>query len=112
MFDEKAVKRPEGFNIEDHSKPIFDMYEGDECVVIKLEVRNGLTRYIVARFGINLQTKIISDDCFEVTFKVSLSPTFYVWTFQFDEGIRMLSLANLVVSVTDMATDLINREIL
>lgn len=42
MFDEKAVKRPEGFNIEDHSKPIFDMYEGDECVVIKLEVRNGL----------------------------------------------------------------------
>ena len=112
VTDEKAVKRPEGFNIDDYSKPIFDMYEGKERVEVKLEVRNDLAKYIVDRFGTNLETKITSDERFEVTVEVSLSPTFYAWVFQFDGGIRILTPAKAVTDILNMARHLTDRQIL
>ena len=55
----------------------FDMYEGKAHVAVKLEVRNDLAKYIMELFGTNLETKITSDDRFEVPVEISLSPTFY-----------------------------------
>lgn len=110
MLDEKAVKRPEGFRIEDYSKPIFDMFEGPERVEVKLEVRNDLAKYIVDRFGTKLETEQVSDDRFAVTVEVSLSPTFYAWVFQFGGGIRILSPKHAVSEIMDMTKRLINRE--
>ena len=103
MLEEKAVPRPEGFSVADYSKPIFDMYEGKERVAVRLEVRNDLAKYIVDRFGTGLKTKIVSDDRFEVTVGVSLSPTFYAWVFQFDGGIRILAPEKAVEAIVEMA---------
>ncbi len=110
MLEEKAVKRPEKFSVDDYSKPIFDMYEGNERVAVRLEVRNDLAKYIVDRFGTSLETEAVSDDRFEVTVEVSLSPTFYAWVFQFDGGIRILSPQKAVDAVVDMARHLIEGE--
>ena len=79
-------------------------------VQVKLEVRNDLAKYIVDRFGTGLETKQTSDERFQVTVEVSLSPTFYAWVFRFGGEIRILSPAKAVNEITDMARKLIERE--
>lgn len=112
MLEEKAEKRPEGFKLDDYSKPIFDMFEGKERVEVKLEVRNDLAKYIVDRFGTKLETKWISDDRFTVSVEVSLSPTFYAWVFQFGGGMRILSPQKAVNEILEMSQKLIAIETL
>ena len=112
ILDEKAVKRPEGFKLDDYAKPIFDMFEGDERVEVKLECRNDLAKYIVDRFGTRLETKRISDNRFTVVVEVSLSPTFYAWVFQFGGEIRILSPKKAVDEILDMTARLMSRETL
>ena len=110
ILDEKAVKRPESFNLDDYSMPIFDMFEGPERVPVKLEVRNDLAKYIVDRFGTKLETKQISDDRFTVEVEVSLSPTFYAWVFQFAGGMRILKPKKAVDDIMTMVNQFIERE--
>ena len=110
ILDEKAVKRPEGFNLDDYSAPIFDMFEGPERVSVKLEVKNELAKYIVDRFGTKLNTKQISDDRFTAVVDVSLSPTFYAWVFQFGGGMRILSPKKAVNGIMKMANMFVERE--
>lgn len=107
ILDEKAVKRPDGFNLDDYSMPIFDMFEGPERVTVTLEVRNDLAKYIVDRFGTKLETKQISDDRFTVEVEVSLSPTFYAWVFQFKGGIKILSPKGAVEDLKKMANSIV-----
>ena len=102
ILDEKAVKRPDDFNLDDYSKPIFDMFEGYDRVPVKLEVRNDLAKYIVDRFGTRLETRQVSDDRFIVVVEVSLSPTFYGWVFQFGGGIRILEPEGAVGKMMEM----------
>lgn len=106
VLNEKAMKRPEGFKLDDYSKPIFDMYEGSERVKVDLEVRNDLAKYIVDRFGTKLETEQVSENSFVVSIEVSLSPTFYAWVFQFNGGIKILSPADAVEEIRRMAAHL------
>ena len=104
ILDEKAVKRPDDFNLDDYSTPIFDMFEGPERVTVKLEVKNELAKYIVDRFGTKLETRQASDDSFTIKVDVSLSPTFYAWVFQFAGEIRILSPKKAVDEIMKMAS--------
>ena len=108
ILDEKAVKRPDDFNLDDYSKPIFDMFEGYDRVPVKLEVRNDLTKYIVDRFGTRLETQRVSEDRFTVVVEVSLSPTFYGWVFQFGGGIRILEPEEAVEKMKQMAETIVS----
>lgn len=109
VTDEKAMKRPEGFKLDDYSKPIFDMFEGTEKTEVKLQVRNDLAKYIVDRFGNSLKTAIMDEDYFEVSIEVSLSPTFFAWVFQFAGGIRIIEPAEAVDEMKRMAESVIER---
>lgn len=111
ILDAKAVKRPEGFNLDDYSAPIFDMFEGKERVPVKLSVRNDLAKYLVDRFGTDLKTSAggPGSDRFEVTVEVSLSPTFYAWVFQFEGGVRILEPQSVVDEMIMMANKYVNK---
>ena len=109
ITDEKARRRPGGFDLDDYSRQIFEMYDG-EPTLVKLECKNDFAKYIVDRFGTKIETKPTSDDCFEIEVKVSLSPTFYAWVFRFAGGIRILSPAKAVNEITEMAQRLVDRE--
>ena len=85
------------------------MYDG-EPTEVKLEVRNDLAKYLVDRFGTDLETMPSSDDYLQVTVEVSLSPTFYAWVFRFGGEIRILSPAKAVNEITEMANKLVSRE--
>lgn len=105
----KAAKRPDDFDLDDYSKQIFEMYAGEE-VKVRLECRNDLMKYIIDRFGEDVETKRSGEDYFIATVKVSLSPTFYGWVFQFGGGMRILSPKKAVNKIIEMADLLIKRE--
>ena len=109
IIDKKTKKKPKDFDLDDYSRRIFEMYDG-EPTEVKLEVRNDLAKYLVDRFGTDLETMPSSDDYFQVTVEVSLSPTFYAWVFRFGGEIRILSPAKAVNEITEMANKLAARE--
>ena len=108
IANEKAVKRPEGFKLDDYSKPIFDMFEGKERVEVKLQVRNDLAKYIVDRFGAKLKTESADEEYFTVNVEVSLSPTFYAWLFRFGGGMKILSPQTAVNEMKKMAISVLD----
>ena len=110
VLDEKAVKKPDDFNLDDYSTPIFDMFEGSERVPVKLEVKNELAKYIVDRFGTKLKTNQISDDWFTVEVEVSLSPTFYAWVFQFAGSMRILKPKKAVDDIMKMVNKIVEEK--
>lgn len=90
VTDNTAIRKPKDFNIEDYFKRIFSMYDGEECEV-ELLCDNELMKYIVDRFGENVQTKRINNKHFSVMVNVSLSPTFYGWVFSFGGKMKLNS---------------------
>ena len=110
ITDKKAAKKPDGFDLDDYSRQIFEMYDGPQTEV-KLEVRNDLAKYLVDRYGDGLETTPSTiDGYFQVTVEAALSPTFYAWVFQFAGGIRILSPVKAVNEITEMAKTMIGRE--
>ena len=109
ITDKRSTKKPEDFDLDDYSRQIFEMYDGQQTEV-KLEVRDDLAKYIVDRFGTEPNIKHSSDGYFQVTVEVSLSPTFYAWIFRFGGEIRILSPVKAVNEITEMAQKLISKE--
>ncbi len=107
VLPERAEKRPEGFSLEDYSKRIFEMYDG-EPVAVRLKCRNDLMKYIVDRFGDDIEVKTADKDHVIVTVSVSLSPTFYGWVFQFEGGIKILSPRKAEKKISKMAQIIID----
>ncbi|MEA4922854.1 MAG: WYL domain-containing protein [Eubacteriaceae bacterium] len=108
IIDEKAVRKPREFNINDYSKRIFEMFGGDS-VSVKLECDNELMKYVIDRFGEDVITKVASDETFMVMTDVVLSPTFYAWVFRFGGKIRIVSPKKAVKAMNRMARAVIQE---
>ena len=108
ITEKRAAKKPDSFDLDDYSRRIFEMYDGEPTEVV-LECRNDLSKYLVDRFGTDLPTEQVSDDCFRVKVEVSLSPTFYAWVFQFAGEIRIISPEKAVEEIKEMAKELLNK---
>ena len=109
VLNERAVKRPENFRLEDYSRRIFEMYDG-EPVTVELRCRDDLMKYIVDRFGENPDVRRDGEGRSVVTIEVSLSPTFYAWVFRFGGGIEILSPEKAVDEIREMARALLDKE--
>lgn len=88
LEDRNAVPLPEGYDISSEVQREFSMFEGSEKQVV-LEVKDELMKDIVDKFGENVTTWRASEDSFFVRARVSASPTFYSWVFQFGGKIRI-----------------------
>lgn len=67
-------------------------------------------KYIIDRFGKDVETTRSGDDFFIATIDVALSPTFYSWVFQFAGKMRILSPQKAVSDIIEMANTIIQRE--
>ena len=47
-------------------------------------------KYVIDRFGLDVETEELSEEKFLAKVPVDLSPTFYGWVFQFGGGIRII----------------------
>ena len=108
---DRAVKKPDDYNINDYSKQIFEMYDGD-TVKVKLECKNELMKYVIDRFGEDVNTKAKDDENFIANIEVALSPNFYAWVFRFGGDMRILSPKKAVNTIVDMAKELVRQETL
>lgn len=90
VTEEKAKRKPKDFKVRDYSDKIFQMFDGED-VVVELECENMLMKYVIDRFGIDVNTELKSDNTFIAKVNVMLSPTFYAWVFQFGGKMRIVA---------------------
>ena len=109
ILAEDAVPEPKEFNLEDYSRKVFEMFDGEEVDVV-LECKNEFMKYIIDRFGEDVDTDPISRTTFEARVRVALSPTFYAWVFTFEGGIRIVSPEKAVEDIVKMAKKLVKAE--
>ena len=103
---EKAVRKPEGFNVSLYAHKIFEMYDGEE-VRVKLECRNELMKYVIDRFGDGVETEPSNGETFICYADVCLSPTFYGWVFGFGGDIRILEPEKATEDIVNMVNAII-----
>lgn len=89
IMEEDAVPKPEGFDVSAYSNKVFQLFSGEETTV-ELECDTSLMKYVIDRFGIDVETEELSEEKFLAKVPVDLSPTFYGWVFQFGGGIRII----------------------
>ena len=106
ILEEDAVPMPKDFNLEDYSKKIFEMYDGEEVDVV-LECKNDLMKYIIDRFGEEVETEPMPEGVFEARVRVALSPTFYAWVFTFAGDIKIVSPEKAIKEIRSMAKKII-----
>ena len=109
ILEEDACPEPEGFNLDDYSRKVFEMYDGEEVDVV-LECKNDFMKYIIDRFGEDVDTEPVSDETFQARVRVSLSPTFYAWVFTFEGGIKILEPEKAVDDIVKMAKKIVKAE--
>ena len=85
------------------------MYDGEEVDVV-LECKNEFMKYIIDRFGEDVETEPMPGGVFEARVRVSLSPTFYAWVFTFSGDIKILSPEKAVNDIVKMAKQLVKAE--
>lgn len=78
--DEASVPKSENFQISSLFNQEFSMMNGEHCEV-HLFCKNDLMDSIIDKFGINVQTRVVDDNHFEVVTPVKLSGTFFGWVF-------------------------------
>lgn len=83
-----AVPAPKDFDAGEYSKQIYRMYSGPE-VTVELSCLNEMMKYVIDRFGEDVQTEKENEARFKATVRVDLSPTFYGWVFGFGGKIRI-----------------------
>ncbi len=71
---------PEGFDLGEYVKTIFDMYNG-ETRTVTLRFARHLTNVVTDRFGTDAHIRADGDD-FALTAPVEVGPTFFAWLFQ------------------------------
>ena len=71
-------------------KSVFQMYVSEECE-ITLRCDNSLMKYIIERFGEDVQTTAYDMTSFRTIVDVELSPTFYSWVFTFGGKVQILT---------------------
>lgn len=86
---EKAVAKPPYFKVRDYADKIFSMYGGEEAKVT-LECDDEMMKYIIDKFGIDVDTEPTSKGTFMARVTVIPSPTFYGWVFGFGGKIRII----------------------
>ena len=106
ILDEEALPRPDHFKASDYSYKVFEMFNGEEMQV-KLKCRDRLMKYVIDRFGMNVETEPSDGEYFICYADVRLSPTFYGWVFGFGGGIRILEPQQAVDEMRAMANEML-----
>ncbi len=102
ILKDRAEKKPKDFKVSDYSHKVFEMFDGEE-VRVKLECKNDLMKYVMDRFGMDVETEPSNGETFICYADVRLSPTFYGWVFGFKGGIKILEPEEAIDEIKTMA---------
>ena len=91
----EGASKFDGFDMGIYSKKTFGMYGGED-VQVTLRCHKSLANAIIDRFGQDVIMIPVDDDHFEVSTKVSVSPTFLGWVAIFGKNMMIKSPASVV----------------
>ena len=95
ITDEDAV-RDDDFNAAEYAKSTIKMIDEDlPETAITLVCDNHYMQNVIDRFGEEIETEVINDNCFRATVTVRPSKTFFSWVVGFCGGIRIAEPANV-----------------
>lgn len=103
VTEQKSVPKSENFSAAGYSHKVFQMFGGKENLVT-LECDESLMKYVVDRFGTDIETEVHIDGTFIAKVTVELSPTFYGWVFQFANKVKIIEPAEAVYEFNCMLT--------
>ena len=101
ILDEDALPAPANFAAKQYSEKVFGMFGGEEADVV-LEAENGLMKKFIDRFGDSFAVSKVSDQAFRATVRVSISPTFFSWVFQYDGRVKIISPSDVTEQYSGM----------
>lgn len=89
ILDKESYPQPNAFDLNEFTKTVFFMYEGEK-VEVDLRCDNSLMKTIIDRFGEDVTTLAYDMTSFRVLAPVAVSNTFYGWVFGFAGKIQIL----------------------
>ncbi|MCL1791591.1 MAG: WYL domain-containing protein [Peptococcaceae bacterium] len=89
------------FNIADHVKRVFGMYEG-ENMRARLSFENHLVNVVMDHFGKDVTILSVEDGWFEISVNVSVSPVFLSWMFMFGDSAIIKEPARLIEAMGEL----------
>lgn len=101
VLKDDAMPKPKDFKIADYTRSVFQMY-GSEACEVTLRCDNSLMKYIIERFGEDVQTTAYDMTSFRAIVDVELSPTFYSWVFTFGGKVQILTPEHAKAQYSDM----------
>jgi predicted DNA-binding transcriptional regulator YafY len=96
-----AVPAPEGFDLADFVKSVFQMYDGP-LLDVTLICENALMKTIIDRYGEGVHTEKAGTGHFYSKVSVYASKTFYGWVFASDGAVRIVAPTEAVEAYSDM----------
>lgn len=90
LSEEPRDPLPEGFDLAEYVKGVFDMYHG-ESVTVTVEAEERLLNVIMDRFGREAHIRRGEEGRIIFSAPVELSPTFLSWVLGFGRDMRILS---------------------
>ena len=104
ILEKESYPQPEGFDLNEFTKTVFKMFEGD-VVEVDLRCDNSLMKTIIDKFGEDVTTLAYDMNSFRVITDVAASPTFYGWVFGFSGKIQILGPENVKEEYKKMVVD-------
>ncbi len=100
VLDSPRDSLPQGFDLGEYTKTIFNMFNG-EATMVQLQLDASLINAAVDRFGSDAHMYTAEDGTIHLTAEVEVGPTFFGWVFQFGSKLRILSPQSAVAHFTD-----------
>lgn len=94
------------FDADDYSRSVFGMF-GGETKSVTLLCENRMTGVIFDRFGLSTPVRLVDDEHFEVTVKITVSPQFYGWVFALDGAVKITAPEDVRLKMSERAKSFI-----
>ena len=89
ILEEKAMPKPEKFDITHYTNEVFRMYDTEEIKKVTLCCENSVMKGVIDKFGTDIKVKKKDKNHFLTKVSVCTSPTFYAWVFQWGGAVKI-----------------------
>lgn len=90
VLEVESVEKPKGYDEINYAGKAFEMFGGEKHHV-SLQCENRMMKYVIDKFGEEVEVEALDENTFSANIEVALGPVFYSWVFQFSGRIRISS---------------------
>ena len=110
LLEERRLPCPElsGKALVEHANRLFQMYSGD-TVGVKMRFHKDLTNAVMDRFGQDIMLIPESEDYFNFTANVAVSPMFLSWVIGFGSKAKILYPQSVVEQYQQLCRDVLSQ---